>query len=1079
MIDFLSFLEPAALSTLAGAAAPYVKEVLNNSGEMFKDLVKDVASDRIKDVLSDKKEWKKAVASAVTALIVEFKNGLDRAGLTEAECNGFSNDLKLFIKDQAVHLLIGQVMTESSNFIWQGLARRWNSLDLKILPENFDWILMVEVFQGQINTILESEPGLRDIVQTRSLQRISKSSKAGFNLSAYADGLRKRYGNLKLDSLYPDPEHSPMSLTRIFVEQNVRSCQEFNPRIHELPTERKKELLKKAALKDVLDEESLDRERQRFFQQKPTPVLEIVNDPQQKLIVILGDPGSGKSVLLDHLALQWAESNLLQRIMLPLPLLIELKSYVLNMNEGRCRDFLEYMDDGLGAVGHLDKDILNSMLLQGEAWLLIDGFDEIFDTALRQQIAQEVVRFTTKYPQAHFVVTSRIIGYDLIASIFRNSGFQHFMLQELNINQQITFLKKWHDLAYTDPIERQEKHERLLASIGDINSVSELAENPLLLTLMAILNRYRELPQDRNTLYEEASRILLHKWNADKALKQDPVLARDSIDHKNKEAMLRAVALAMQSGPKGIAGNAISGDELEDILFEYLKNEEYENTRSLAKRMVQQLRERNYILCLLGDDYYAFVHRTFLEYFCASSWIWKYEKGEKGTRLTLEQLREQTFEKYWKDETWHEVLQLIAARMEPRDAEELLMPLLDREDSNFRFRNIFFVSSCLSVLRNRKPLKLLSEKLRKLLLSLLYFDLPYVLSSQHNEANQIDRVRKTAVQALARGWKDDSKTLIWLKDLAQRDKYGVIREAAIKELARGWKKDSETTNILKKRAQQDESWTVRLICILELVQGWKEDSETVTILKNQVMEDENWTVRMTGLALLAGSFKDDQNTLLIVKNRAQNDTQEWVRILALQELVRVWKGELETLIILKNLLKHDDNKYVLKAVVKELVGGWKDDVDTLMILKKRVQQDKNRAIREVVVEELSLRWTHDPEVLTILKNLAQLDESMLVRQAAVKEIARRWKDDPETLTLLKEWVQYNDNWAVRETVVEELARGWKNDPNTLIILKDRAQHDESENVREVAIHELANGWKDDLTVMVFIERCTKMINKGG
>jgi len=797
MTDLLSFLDPAALTALAGAVSPYVKDILGSSGDMLKDIVKDAASDRIKDVLSDKKEWKKAVASALVAFLAEFSHELDRSGLSTREIEGYKGALKSFLKERSVRFLIGKVMTEDARIIYPSLARTWRSSSLKPLPDGFDWARMSETFLRQTAAIMESDQELRDIVKTRSVKAMARSVNAGFDLSAYAEDLCKRYGVLKLDNLYPDPEVRQIRLTKVFVEQNVRSSQEFNPRVHELPVERKKELMNKAALKEMLDQEMINRERERFFQQKPAPVLEIIGDPRYKLLVILGDPGSGKSVLLDRLALQWAESTALERALRPVPLLIELKYYVRSLQDRHCTDLLDYLNHGRGTVAHLDKDALQSMLSQGEAWLLLDGFDEIFDPELRQQVAHEVVQLTTQYPQVRIVVTSRIIGYDLIASILRNGGFHHFMLQELEFEQQKIFLEKWHVLAFADPQERKEKYDRLLASIREVTSVRELAENPLLLTLMALLNRYRELPRDRSALYKEASRILLHQWNADKVLRDDPQLASQSIDLEDKQAMLRAVALAMQTGPKGLAGNAISVKELEAILFEYLQNQGFENTRSLARRMVEQLRERNYIICLLGDDYYAFVHRTFLEYFCASAWVQKYEQGENGPRLTLDQLREETFDRYWQDEKWHEVLSLIASRMAPNVVEQLLMPLLCEKNDEYKFRNVFLASSCFAVLRNRRPLKVLSKKIRQELLFLCHFDFPYSYNSWDAEANQVTEIRQSAVQELARGWKDDPETLPWLKTRAQQDEDGLARRAAVQELARGWKDDPVVMAFIK------------------------------------------------------------------------------------------------------------------------------------------------------------------------------------------------------------------------------------------------------------------------------------------
>lgn len=100
-------------------------------------------------------------------------------------------------------------------------------------------------------------------------------------------------------------------------------------------------------------------------------------------------------------------------------------------------------------------------------------------------------------------MTSRVIGYK--GESFRSADFRHFMLQELDNDQITTFLDRWHRDTYrsTEIVERDEKHARLTRAITDSRSIRELAGNPLLLTMMAILNRYRDLPRDRAELYKD------------------------------------------------------------------------------------------------------------------------------------------------------------------------------------------------------------------------------------------------------------------------------------------------------------------------------------------------------------------------------------------------------------------------------------------------------------------------------------------------------------------------------------------------------------------------------------------------
>ena len=167
----------------------------------------------------------------------------------------------------------------------------------------------------------------------------------------------------------------------------------------------------------------------------------------------------------------------------------------------------------------------------------------------------------------------------------------------------------------------------------------------------------QELPRDRAELYNQASRVLLYQWDVERSLVEDSRLDPKTIDAKDKQEMLRRVAYKMQAAPQGLAGNIISAEDLENTLTAYLKNKDFDRPRVGAKLIINQLRTRNFILCFLGADSYGFVHRTFLEYFCASEVV---ERLYKTPEILLEELKTEVFGKHWDDESWQEVLCLIA-----------------------------------------------------------------------------------------------------------------------------------------------------------------------------------------------------------------------------------------------------------------------------------------------------------------------------------------------------------------------------------------------------------------------------------
>jgi hypothetical protein len=81
-----------------------------------------------------------------------------------------------------------------------------------------------------------------------------------------------------------------------------------------------------------------------------------------------------------------------------------------------------------------------------------------------------------------------------------------------------------------------------------------------------------------------------------------------------------------------------------------------------------KLRERNFVLCQAGAEYFAFVHRTFLEYFCASAIIKRFI-----TTLSMEELQ---------------------ATVPGVHAATLVETLLVQRNVERDFENVFFAADC-------------------------------------------------------------------------------------------------------------------------------------------------------------------------------------------------------------------------------------------------------------------------------------------------------------------------------------------------------------------------------------------------
>ena len=136
-----------------------------------------------------------------------------------------------------------------------------------------------------------------------------------------------------------------------------------------------------------------------------------------KPLVLLGDPGSGKTTLLNYLV--WllgrpSENILIDRLgwRLPVPMVLrELHLRGVTDFDGLLGAFLGHaMSEPLREGGYL-----NEMLATGQAFILLDGIDEVGDQAARTNLRRAVFDGFARYPDCLWVLSSRIVGYDEVS----------------------------------------------------------------------------------------------------------------------------------------------------------------------------------------------------------------------------------------------------------------------------------------------------------------------------------------------------------------------------------------------------------------------------------------------------------------------------------------------------------------------------------------------------------------------------------------------------------------------------------------------------------------------------------------
>jgi hypothetical protein len=453
---------------------------------------------------------------------------------------------------------------------------------------------------------------------------------------------------------------------------------------------------------------------------------------RHRQLVVLGDPGSGKTTLVRYLTLRLARAILAEpaRLFTPqtpwdaagawrlpdlgavrLPILLRIAHYA----EARQKepdlalvDYLPRYFAGL-QVPYADElgPLLRRFLESGRCMVLLDGLDEIIDPADRRNIATAIGQFAGVFREsglldwpvgptrvgsltaiehedepkaaaaviswlqsvsadvridwkslvkelrlgtnfrsrlsehirsrareffsearyAHvgnrFLVTSRIAGYHFAGV---PGDFQHYTIRRMSLDDMRRFLERWCPAVERrmadapDDLQVEQRARReidgILKAIETTPGVRRMAENPLLLRILAIIHRNEaHLPQRRVELYETATVTLLRDWHLERGTKGAV------IDEERAMRLLGPLAFHIHEHR---ASGFLSKGETEDFLSGILARERGEDpgrvsleTRATVRDFLEKVRQHSGLFVERGEGLYGFMHLTFEEYFTA------------------------------------------------------------------------------------------------------------------------------------------------------------------------------------------------------------------------------------------------------------------------------------------------------------------------------------------------------------------------------------------------------------------------------------------------------------------------------
>ncbi|MBC7250349.1 MAG: NACHT domain-containing protein, partial [Anaerolineae bacterium] len=488
-------------------------------------------------------------------------------------------------------------------------------------------------------------------------------------------------------------------------------------------------------------------EVQREAQERTYHLAEIVR--RHRWIVLLGDPGSGKTTLARWLALQLGRA--LQedrdRVQVPadhvrpdadpaaqeplgparLPILVRIADYAAarwpKPGEDTHLPLLNYLGrhvESLLQPGRRPEALhalIRDYLAAGRVTFILDGLDEVTDIHQRQDIAAEIETLigdwvrdargrspldSNYHPVLNMaddlaqtggnqlIVTSRIVGYHLRPL---HENLPHFVIQPMDDTAVRRFCHNWAEA--TGIPDRADALAQAVLEHPNPHVRDEMARNPLLLTILAQVfwaSPQEGLPARRVELYRRAAEAVFRQRQEQWGRLSQEVGGRDLADAL--ERITAHLAFRLHADPACPAGLA-DEDRIRCWLLEALADEPAltrdRRPDDVADDLLAAAANLSGFFVARGEGVYGFLHRQFQEYFAARALVARPDAKD----LFLSRLG---------DPAWREVLLLAVGLAGRRVSESLLQAALDAPDPTGGLlpHNLLFVAAALREL-DRPP----------------------------------------------------------------------------------------------------------------------------------------------------------------------------------------------------------------------------------------------------------------------------------------------------------------------------------------------------------------------------------------
>lgn len=437
----------------------------------------------------------------------------------------------------------------------------------------------------------------------------------------------------------------PVDIDDLYVEVNI---------LEEITSQRWLEISDLQGFKP----EEFDRLGLGKVRQEQVPGLKAIE--RYNKLMVLGKPGAGKTTFLQYLAIQCNQGHVQSD---RVPVFIRLKNFAEDaLDEGNF-SLLEYLNQEFSSCG-ISKQEVETLLNQGSALMLLDGLDEVPETA-SDEVIKQIRKFSEKYYKNHLIITCRIAAKE-----YRFRGFTEVEIADFKPAQIEAFVKKWFVAVARNSPELGAKKASLFLeqmALPENQQIRELATTPVLLNLTCLVFQAKtDFPAKRSDLYKQGLDLLLIRWDESRGIKRDDVYRNLSLAHK-LQLLSQIAAITFEQGDYFFEETT-----LQQLIADYLRTLPNDQSDASALELdsiavVKSIEVQHGLLVERARRIYSFSHLTFQEYFTARAIV-------AGSERSLQQLVGHLTEIRWRE------VFLLTAQMLP-NADRLLQLMKQQVDA--------------------------------------------------------------------------------------------------------------------------------------------------------------------------------------------------------------------------------------------------------------------------------------------------------------------------------------------------------------------------------------------------------------